>query len=210
MQQDWGDKIEDFVQTIANSGAANGLSQTLLKLVSPGVPDLYQGTEFWDFSLVDPDNRRPVDFAARARALGGDASVSALAGSWRDGRIKQALIRQTLAVRRRRPQLFEKGSYLTIEASGAAEKHVVAFARQHENAAALVVVSRLPAQRLERENIAAPALFWGDASLKLPAGFPSGSLRDVLMERTLANGSADIRLASILDTLPVALFVSAS
>ena len=84
-------EIAAFTERIAPAGAVNGLAQTLLKLTAPGVPDIYQGTEFWDFSLVDPDNRRPVDFAVRTRALG-TAPVGSLTRTWRDGRIKQALI----------------------------------------------------------------------------------------------------------------------
>ena len=95
-------EIAAFVQRIAPAGAVNGLAQTLLRLTAPGVPDLYQGTEFWDFSLVDPDNRRPVDFAPRASTLG-DGDLDALAGTWRDGRIKQALIARVLALRAARP-----------------------------------------------------------------------------------------------------------
>src|SRR5690606_29996551 len=83
-----------FVDTIAPAAALKGLSQCMLRLTCPGVPDLYQGTEFWDFSLTDPDNRRPVDYAARMQALSAHAAPAALLKHWRDGRVKQALIRQ--------------------------------------------------------------------------------------------------------------------
>src|SRR5207237_5177138 len=83
--------IARFANRIMPAGAVNGLAQTLVKLTSPGVPDIYQGTEFWDFSLVDPDNRRPVDFAARIDAISCQASVAELASRWRDGRIQQAV-----------------------------------------------------------------------------------------------------------------------
>ena len=113
----------------APAGAVNGLAQTLLKLTVPGVPDIYQGTEFWDFSLVDPDNRRPVDFA-RARPQARRGPPEDLAQTWRDGRIKQALIARTLALRRSTPELFAEGSYEPLEVRGTFADHVIAFARR--------------------------------------------------------------------------------
>ncbi len=101
-----------FVRRIARAGAVNGLAQTLLKLMSPGVPDFFQGTEFWDFSLVDPDNRRAVDFAARTRALAEAPAPGSVAGAWRDGRVKQAVIARALALRRAVPELFARGDYV--------------------------------------------------------------------------------------------------
>src|SRR5260370_33073919 len=98
------------------------------RLPAPGVPDLNQGTEFWDFSLVDPDNRRPVDFSARAAALG-DADLPALAAEWRNGRIKQALIAELLALRRRVPGLFAEGSYEPVPVEGRAGHSTRAFIR---------------------------------------------------------------------------------
>ena len=124
--------IVAFAQRISAAGAVNGLAQTLLKLTVPGVPDIYQGTEFWDFSLVDPDNRRPVDFAARAAGLDA-APLADLAAHWRDGRIKQAVIARTLALRRERPALFADGSYEPIAVRGEHADRVIAFARRLGN-----------------------------------------------------------------------------
>ena len=107
-----------FARRIGPAGAVNGLAQTLLKLTVPGVPDFYQGTEFWDQSLVDPDNRRPVDFARRIDALEADATPVALAAHWRDGRVKQAVIRRALALRREVPELFARGEYRPVEVTG--------------------------------------------------------------------------------------------
>ena len=111
--------IAAFVERIAAAGAVNGLSQTVLKLTSPGVPDLYQGTEYWDFSLVDPDNRRPVDFAARAASLAEDADPVALLAQWRDGRVKQAVIARALRLRKAAPGLFTHGTYVPLKIEGA-------------------------------------------------------------------------------------------
>ena len=102
------DELADFVDDIAPAAAVNALAQLLLKLTSPGVPDIYQGTDFWDFSLVDPDNRRPVDYAAREDALRRDDQMATLLASWRDGRIKQAILARTLALRRRHEQRFHQ------------------------------------------------------------------------------------------------------
>ena len=128
-----------FIQSIAAAGAVNGLSQLVLKLTVPGVPDLYQGTEYWDFSLVDPDNRRPVDFAARHKSLG-TTDVAAALSSWRNGRIKQPIARRLLALRQSRPELFAMGSYEPVDAGD----HVVAFRRQQGSDSLLVAVPRLP------------------------------------------------------------------
>ena len=101
------------------AGAVNGLAQTLLKLTAPGVPDTYQGCELWDLSLVDPDNRRPVDYELRRAYLEQGADPAILLANWRDGRIKQRVVARTLALRRRHPDLFETGSYEPLAVTGA-------------------------------------------------------------------------------------------
>ena len=136
--------FEVFIRRAALLGALNSLSQLALKAMVPGVPDIYQGTEFWDLSLVDPDNRRPVDFDARVAALAAlDApDWRALAEQWGDGRIKLALTRKLLALRARLPLVFQQGAYLPIEVRGTHRDHVVAFARRHERDAVIVAVGR--------------------------------------------------------------------
>lgn len=149
--------LPDFLRLwrfAAYYGALNSLSQVLLKITSPGVPDFYQGTELWDFSLVDPDNRRPVDFAARARLLSelqgreGDDSLSLpreLLSSWEDGRVKLYLTYKALRYRRDRAKLFAEGDYLPVDAIGPNREHVCAFMRRHAGVWAMVVVPRLVA-----------------------------------------------------------------
>jgi (1->4)-alpha-D-glucan 1-alpha-D-glucosylmutase len=100
---------QDFIAQIAAPGAVNGLSQAVLKMTVPGMPDFFQGTEFWDFSLVDPDNRRPVDYQARRTALSAGVEARHLLDTWRDGRIKQAVIRDVLALRKDLEDLFARG-----------------------------------------------------------------------------------------------------
>ena len=123
----------------------NSLSQLVLKATIPGVPDFYQGTEFWDLSLVDPDNRRPVDFAARAAGLeqtGTGIDWRELAAHWRDGRIKLALTQRLLALRQAMPALFNEGDHQSVEVSGEQRDHVVAFTRSRGRQRMLVVVAR--------------------------------------------------------------------
>jgi (1->4)-alpha-D-glucan 1-alpha-D-glucosylmutase len=136
--------FEVFVRRVALLGALNSLSQLALKAMVPGVPDIYQGTEFWDLSLVDPDNRRPVDFDARVTALAALEAPDwpALAEQWRDGRIKLALTRRLLALRAQFALVFQQGAYLPIEVLGPHRDHVVAFARRHDRDAVIVAVGR--------------------------------------------------------------------
>src|SRR5437868_12035227 len=136
-------EIFAFTQRIAAAGAVNSLAQLLLKLTAPGVPDLYQGTEDWDFSLVDPDNRRPADFARRQKRLPGPTVRDAL-DRWRDGAVKTAIIARSLALRRSLPELFAAGNYEPVIAEGPMADHVIAFVRRHAGDAVLIVVPRLP------------------------------------------------------------------
>ena len=140
-----------FQRVVAFYGAINGLTQVLLKIAVPGVPDFYQGTELWDFSLVDPDNRRPVDFEARARLLAtlhdarGDrrALLGDMLANWQDGRVKLYLTTQGLRCRRDHAALFASGDYVPLGVIGARRDHVCAFARRLGGIWAVAVVPRL-------------------------------------------------------------------
>lgn len=155
--------LHRFAMRIAPAGAVNGLAQTTLRLTTPGVPDLYQGCEYWDFSLVDPDNRRPVDFARRMATLEPDTTPELLAqlmASWRDGRIKQHVIARCLDLRRRAPELFTSGEYLPLQAAPRAllrnaedAPQYVAFMRRHREQALLVVVPRFCANLLREDGL---------------------------------------------------------
>jgi (1->4)-alpha-D-glucan 1-alpha-D-glucosylmutase len=140
------DSFALLARRVALLGALNGLTQVVLKTAMPGVPDFYQGTEFWDLSLVDPDNRRPVDFAARSIALDsiGDApDWPALAATWPDGRIKLALTRRLLALRAQLADLFARGAYRALEVTGPYGNELIAFARVRDRDAVIVVTGRL-------------------------------------------------------------------
>ena len=145
-------EIVAFIHHIAPAGAINGLTQCLLKLTVPGVPDLYQGCDLWDFSFVDPDNRRPVDFELRARSIRHDDNLAELAASWRDGRIKQHLIRRVLALRRQVPELFSEGDYAPLCIEGEGARSVVAFLRRTERHWMLVVAPRLMLGKLSPDG----------------------------------------------------------
>jgi malto-oligosyltrehalose synthase len=122
-------EIAEFAQRMGAVGAAKALAQLLVKLTAPGVPDIYQGCEYWDFSLVDPDNRSPVDFAARQLSLQAPTSLRELVTNWKTGRLKQFVIAQLLALRKKVPDLFSSGRYLPLTTSGPDADQVVAFSR---------------------------------------------------------------------------------
>ncbi|HUR41055.1 MAG TPA: malto-oligosyltrehalose synthase [Verrucomicrobiae bacterium] len=194
-----------FVHKIASAGAANALTQTLLRLTAPGIPDLYQSTELWDFSLVDPDNRRPVDYAARESVLRGDAPLVELLRDWRDGRIKQRLIATALALRARSDELFTRGEYLPLEVTGPAAGRVIAFARINGPRAALVAACRGVSDLIEPSEPRIASSHWGNAVLVLPPRLAPKAWRDVLEERLTIAG-ARIPVARILNDRSFALF----
>jgi (1->4)-alpha-D-glucan 1-alpha-D-glucosylmutase len=199
-------EIAAFAERIAPAGAVNGLAQTLLKLTVPGIPDIYQGTEFWDFSLVDPDNRRPVDFALRAQAAAKSASedMILLAKNWRDGRIKQALIAQTLAVRQNHPDLFTKGEYLPLAVTGEHGGRIVAFARRAGPSIAITIVPRTASRLLQPGCIAFESARWVNTAVALQHDLP---LVDVFKAAPI-EAKSSIRIADLLEGLPFALLLS--
>lgn len=206
------DDFLPFQATLARLGMVNALAQTLLKLASPGVPDIYQGQEIWDFSLVDPDNRRPVDYEARrtmladlkARIESEDraALCRELVDRWEDGRIKMYVTHAALVLRERLAEAFGGGGYLPLSASGARAEHVVAFARQGGGGTAVAVVPRLLATLTrEREHALPDASLWAETSLEIPAG----RYRNVFSGETLEAGDGSAALAEVFAHFPVAL-----
>jgi (1->4)-alpha-D-glucan 1-alpha-D-glucosylmutase len=201
-------EIADFVERIAAPGAINALSQAVLRITSPGVPDLYQGTEYWDFSLVDPDNRRPVDFAVRQASLQADVSPATLLPDWKDGRIKQAVIARCLRYRAAAGGLFVEGSYTPLRVEGPRAENVLAFARIFEGRASLSVVTRLPAQlsSIGARPLPDPTV-WDGTFIVSPRNFIGRRTLDVLAGEKGAGGEVTGRLPvnNILATLPVAV-----
>jgi maltooligosyltrehalose synthase len=201
------DDIAAFSRRISPAGAVNGLAQVLLKLTAPGVPDLYQGTDYWDFSLVDPDNRRPVDFAARSASLG-SFDIAASLADWRDGRVKQAIIAQALMLRRRFPRLFAEGSYEPVEVTGALANHLVAFARRFDSDIAITVVPRLAHALLsDGDRITFDPSAWKDAALTLNHAWPI-VWRNIFCAETIRATQRQIEAKSIFSRCPVALLIA--
>jgi (1->4)-alpha-D-glucan 1-alpha-D-glucosylmutase len=178
--------LHSFVDTIALPGAINGLAQTTLKLTTPGIPDIYQGCEFWDFSLVDPDNRRPVDYAARRAALASAETDAALLAGWRDGRLKQRLIARILALRAESALCFAHGSHRGLVADGTHASHLLGFAREHPHGSVLVIVPRHPSALFAGTPTASgdPAR-WLDTALRLPKSLCGRQWFDAVSGRTL-------------------------
>jgi (1->4)-alpha-D-glucan 1-alpha-D-glucosylmutase len=202
------EEIEAFARRVAPAGAVNGLSQVLAKMTSPGIPDLYQGTEFWDLSLVDPDNRRPVDFRARMEALSSEEKITDLARHWQDGRIKQEIIRRSLAFRHASPALFSRGHYRPLSAEGPARDHIIAFARVVGQEVAVTVVTRFATRLLKPgSGIVIPGAAWENTTLQLPAEIGPRSW-DVLCGAELAVTHDPIPVHSLLKDLPVALLTT--
>ena len=195
-----------FAGRIAVPGAVNSLTQTLLRLTSPGVPDLYQGTEFWDFSLVDPDNRRPVDYPAREAALDAGRDPVSLLHAWRDGRVKQAVVARALAFRARAPGLFTVGTYAPLRMEGPKAGHVLAFVRVHEGRAALVVGTRLAAA-LEMEPgvpLAKPSA-WAETWMQMPRNLVGRRMLNVFDPTFEGVAGARLQVSALLGRLPVSL-----
>ena len=222
--ENWDDAMQEFVARIleagprnkflpaflpvaaeiARLGAINSLAQTVIKLTAPGVPDIYQGTEIWDDSLVDPDNRRPIDYARRREMLTQIENVPAneLMQCWPDGRIKMRLTQRLLHLRRENPELFREGIYEPINFGGAFADYAIGFVRRHRDRAIIVIVPRLSSR------VGFPPIGdrWQDTHVALPAG--KSNLRDVFSDRKVRVENSQLRLAVAMSQLPFAVLQS--
>ena len=213
----------DFQARIAPFGLLTGLSRTALKLTAPGVADFYQGNELWRFDLVDPDNRRPVDFARR-RALLEDLprvepgaargpAIHALCERLEDGRAKLYLTRTLLGLRRRHPALFAEGEYVALETDGPRAEHLVAFARRHGDLTLVVCAPRWYARLAEAVEQAQatvpPPGVWRGTAVALPPSCAPPVLRNVLTGERLApqrhDEGASLAVDTLLKDFPVAV-----
>ncbi len=204
-----------FQRKVAYYGMFNSLSQTLIKMTSPGIPDFYQGSELWDLNLVDPDNRRPVDFERRKECLSNVADrsrrdmsqlLSDLLLHWEDGRIKLFLIFRVLKARREHADLFQKGDYLPLSASGRFADHLVAFARKRENAWAVTLCPRFLTEVTgEGESPLGPDA-WSDTRVPIPEEAPV-LWREAITGREIKGGRA-FTIGEILKDYPAALLIS--
>jgi (1->4)-alpha-D-glucan 1-alpha-D-glucosylmutase len=206
-----------FVNRIAYGGMFNSLAQTLLKMTVPGVPDIYQGSELWDLSFVDPDNRRAVDYAARARCLNElkaaelkdrPGLLQDLLSHWQDGRIKLYLMAKLLQFRRAYGDLFASGEYLPLEATGEMGKRVCAFARRRGRVWVLAIAPRLVGQAAYHGYAPLGEGRWGLTALTLPAEAPR-DWRDLISGETLEGAppavSNRLSLGNVFKHFPVAL-----
>ena len=211
-------RIREFIDPISRLGLFNSLSQTLLRLTAPGVPDTYQGMELWDFSLVDPDNRRPVDYDRRRRLAteepGGPASALALLGSLEDGRAKYALTRKLLRFRRGHIDLFSDGRYIPLPVTGERAKHAFAFARHHRGRVVIIVVPRLMGSLPSPASAPIGKDTWADTSLSLAGCPPLHSLVNLVtgerLTLTTTEGEPAFAVADALANFPVGAWANES
>jgi (1->4)-alpha-D-glucan 1-alpha-D-glucosylmutase len=198
---------------VARAGSFNALSQLLLKMTAPGAPDVYQGTDLWDLSLVDPDNRRPVDYQLRARALRSllrrkvaPRLCAELIETLEDGRIKLYATQRALDCRRGNPALFLDGDYAPLAVTGARKEHVVAFARRLHEHEVIVAVPRLTIG-LTKGEVAPLGDVWGDTRLIVPEVDIDTRYRDAFTGEILVAQDAHLRLADVFAAFPIALLV---
>jgi (1->4)-alpha-D-glucan 1-alpha-D-glucosylmutase len=206
-----------FVNNIARGGMLNSLAQTMVKMTAPGVPDIFQGSELWDLSFVDPDNRRPVNYSARAswlEELNAAQSkdrlglLEELLSHWQDGRVKLYLISRLLGFRRAHAELFNAGDYIPLNAVGAMDEQVCAFARRLGRVWAIAVVPRLVGRIAYRSGAPLGKELWGETALDLPAEAPRRWV-DVISGESIEGApmaaSNLLSLASVFKHFPVAL-----
>ena len=205
-----------FQRKIAHYGAFNSLAQTLLKITGPGVPDIYQGCELWDLSLVDPDNRRPVDYALRARLLdeveriADAAEAAALVEAKDDGRIKLLVTSRALRYRRDNPRLFAPGGYTPITVEGKHADNIVAFARGQGTQQAVVVAPCLLTRLARGTDLLIPTgMTWAGSWLPVPAAAVGDRFRNIFTEEIITaqdrDGAVGLPLEEALAAFPVAL-----
>ncbi len=200
-------EMDRFVRRIAGPGARNGLAQTLLRLAAPGVPDTYQGSELWDYRLVDPDNRRAVDYAKRFRALDAlaEADPMELLKNWHDGRVKLLILYRLLQARAAQPELFAAGAYLPIAARGPLAQNLCAFARVHDSGTVLALTPRHSAHLAADPAV---AIDWHGTALALPPGLPARQWRNLFTNVRVAPEGRNLPLDRAFDGFPVALLVA--
>jgi (1->4)-alpha-D-glucan 1-alpha-D-glucosylmutase len=203
-----------FCRKVSHYGMLNSLSQTLLKITSPGVPDFYQGAELWDLSLVDPDNRRPVDFEKRRAMLAcireqDDADIGRLVqdllSTREDGRVKLFLIYRALKAKEANRDIFRSGAYLPLEPAGRFRNHVIAFAWRHKRQWAVVIAPRFLSGLVQEGCFPLGRQVWQDTDVTMPDGAPA-AWRNVITNEAASSGRA-LSIGEILLSFPVAMLI---
>ena len=212
--------LEDFIpfqRKVSRCGMFNSLGQTLLKIVSPGVPDFYQGTELWDFSLVDPDNRRPVDYELRMRMLEDIRKRTArpaqlareLMKDKESGEIKLYVTHKALTFRRQNRELFERGEYLTLDAVGSRSDHVCLLARRIGKKRLIAAVPRFLMRLTAAESEPLGAEVWNDTAIVIPFADAGAQYYNIFTGETVTAIELDsttvLPLAAVFSVFPVAL-----
>ncbi len=192
------------VERIAAAGAANSLAQVVLQCTAPGIPDIYQGTEMWDFSLVDPDNRRPVDYVHNANALDLATLPQALLPSWRDGRVKQALVARLLRWRRGHADFFATASYAAITPSGRHADRILAFARAGAEGTLVTVVPRTVAEHVDAKTLIARKRAWGRTTITVTNSASSANATWTDLVSGSTHRGETLRIDALLSEFPVA------
>ena len=224
--EEWDAAMHDFVARILDSssrnkflpiflpaakeiirlGAINSLTQTLLKLTSPGVPDIYQGTEIWDYSLVDPDNRRPVDYELRSQMLKSlsSATPGELMQTWPDGRIKLFLTKHLLQLRRGHADLFERGEYLPLHTSGTFAESCVSFVRRFNENWIAVIAPRLSSR------IGFPPIgdAWQETAIQLPETLSLKDAHDLFTCQPIRHQKRQVAVRDVFSVLPFAVITN--
>jgi (1->4)-alpha-D-glucan 1-alpha-D-glucosylmutase len=211
------DSLAAFQKRVAHYGVFNSLSQTLLKVTSPGLPDFYQGSELWDLSLVDPDNRRPVDYEKRARFMDDikrrgkselPSLIRELLSAPEDGRVKLFTIMRALGARNASSKVFEGGEYIPLFATGEKANHVIAFARRRGRRWAVTIAPRLLTSIIGEEEMPLGARVWFDTRITMPMDAPE-TWEDSFTGEVIGSGT-EIRLGDALSVFPAALLIGES
>jgi (1->4)-alpha-D-glucan 1-alpha-D-glucosylmutase len=209
-------------EQIGYAGMINALGETLLKIACPGVPDFYQGSEFWDIHLVDPDNRNPIDFPIRIQALqdlmdraaaNPAAIASELLAAWPDGRLKMYVIWRALGYRRQHSVLFTEGEFIPLEVVGQQSEHVIAYLRRQGKVQVIAIIPRWVAKIPASSDAAATTDFWRGTNLLLPAGSPIAWSNVFTVSSTEAKGGAGklwIAVGDLLKDFPITLLAANS
>ncbi len=209
--------LNDFIsfqKKVAYFGIFNSLSQKLLKLTAPGVPDIYQGNELWDLNLVDPDNRRLVDFEKRKHFLneirGQEVELSSLIRKLldhkEDGRVKMFTLYRLLKIRNEFKQLFQNGTYVPLEVRGALQNNIIAYARKHDQACCLIIAPRFLSKMMKVDELPIGESAWKDTAVVLPEHY-SMKWENIFNGEILAQ-SKTIKVGNILKSFPVGLLLS--
>ncbi len=201
----------EFQEYVSHFGIFNSLSQVLIKMTCPGIPDFYQGTELWDLNLVDPDNRRPVDYQLRRQIITRINNTSDkeelfeyLFSNIKNGAVKMFLIKKVLEARKKYRELFNDGKYSSLNAAGEYTKNIICYMRRNENMAAVIAAPRLLTGLLEAGNLPLGRDIWKDTNIRLPFEFKNQ--KNVITDE-IFTADSDLDIGSLFSRFPAALVV---